>query len=260
MLGKLIKYDLKSIGKTMIPLWITVIILGGIFLIFGLQFRWDYSELSFAATKSSLYGMTILVLLLAAIFVAMFVVNIMFIIQRFWNGLLKEEGYLMFTLPVSVRSLILSKSISAFLISLGSMITAMIVGVLVLFGVSAYDEIAKLGVEVVSLWKESVIPEVLLVIATQIWGLFMGIYRMYAAMAIGHLSNKNRLLCSFLAYLGISIIVEGSVIWLVESFWGILPNVPEVIYSAVMGILALAGLVAYHGVTEIILTKRLNLE
>lgn len=258
MLGKLIKYDLKSIGKTMIPLWITVIILGGIF---GFQFRLDYSKLSFAATKTSLYGMTILVLLLVAIFVAMLVVNIMFIIQRFWNGLLKDEGYLMFTLPVSIRSLILSKSISAFLISLGSVIAATIVGVLLLFGVSAYDELAKLGVEVVSLWKVSMVPDVLISIATLIWGLFMGIYRMYAAMAIGHLSNKNRLLSSFLAYLGLSIIVEGSVMWLVDSLWGLLPgNVPEVIYSAVMVILALAGLVAYHAVTEIILTKRLNLE
>ena len=33
MLGKLIKYDLKSMLKTIVPLWITVIVLSGIFAI-----------------------------------------------------------------------------------------------------------------------------------------------------------------------------------------------------------------------------------
>ena len=47
---------------------------------------------------------------IVAVIVAIFVMNVIIVIQRFWNGLLQEEGYLMFTLPVTTRSLILSKS------------------------------------------------------------------------------------------------------------------------------------------------------
>ena len=48
-----------------------------------------------------------------AVIVGMMIMTLILVIRRFWNGLLKEEGYLAFTLPVEVWQLIVSKVIVA---------------------------------------------------------------------------------------------------------------------------------------------------
>ena len=69
MFGKLIKYDLKSMAKTMIPLWISVLILGGVFSIQIFIKRPDVFN--------------IFIVILFALFTAIFVMNVIFVIQRF---------------------------------------------------------------------------------------------------------------------------------------------------------------------------------
>ena len=110
MLGKLIKYDLKALAKILAPLWGVLLVMG---LIFGISIR---SNLDGIGNTMIVFSLVVIV----AVIVAIFVMNVIIVIQRFWNGLLQEEGYLMFTLPVTTRSLILSKVISALIISCGS--------------------------------------------------------------------------------------------------------------------------------------------
>ena len=110
MLGKLIKYDLKAMGKTIIPFWAALLISGWL-----LAIQNQFSSIGKFSTMN-----VIVVLICIVVITAVLVMNVVIIIQRFWNGLLKEEGYLMFTLPVSSRGLIFSKLISAMLISLGT--------------------------------------------------------------------------------------------------------------------------------------------
>ena len=107
MLGKLIKYDLKALAKILAPLWGVLLVMG---LIFGISIR---SNLDGIGNTMIVFSLVVIV----AVIVAIFVMNVIIVIQRFWNGLLQEEGYLMFTLPVTTRSLILSKVISALIIS-----------------------------------------------------------------------------------------------------------------------------------------------
>ena len=108
MLGKLIKYDLKALAKILAPLWGVLLVMG---IIFGISIR---SNLEGIGNTMIAFSLVVIV----AVIVAIFVMNVIIVIQRFWNGLLQEEGYLMFTLPVTTRSLILSKVISALIISL----------------------------------------------------------------------------------------------------------------------------------------------
>ena len=110
MLGKLIKYDLKALAKILAPLWGVLLVMG---LIFGISIR---SNLDGIGNTMIVFSLVVIV----AVIVAIFVMNVIIVIQRFWNGLLQEEGYLMFTLPVTTRSLILSKVISALIISCGT--------------------------------------------------------------------------------------------------------------------------------------------
>lgn len=99
MLRKLIKYDLKVFGKIMIPLWGVMIILG---LIRGIQSQFDNA--SFIKE-------------IVLIFYFIFIVNLIIIIQRFYKSMYGQEGYLTHTLPITANKLILSKVISATIIS-----------------------------------------------------------------------------------------------------------------------------------------------
>ncbi|MEE1313228.1 MAG: hypothetical protein UHS41_05720 [Lachnospiraceae bacterium] len=252
MLGKLIKYDLKAMGKTMVPLWITVIIIG---LIYGIQTYFGFMAPMFDEGMSG-----ILILVLFSIFLAIFVLNIIFVIQRFWNGLLKEEGYLMFTLPVSIRSLILSKSISSFLISLGSVITAGIVASFMALGAFSYQEVKDFVNEISSMIviNSEFIIDMILQMFIIILSIISGIYEAYAAMAIGHLSNKNRFVFSFVSYIVLSGIVgtiEGFIIDILDNMM-----LEDLVYSILMLVLTIVLIIVYHAITEFILRKRLNLE
>ena len=112
MLGKLMKYDMKSMSRAFIPMWILAPVIS---LLLSVSIRsaieWtDNPLLSGMINAGSSILMIITGLLFAAALVGLLIMTIMFVIQRFWNGLLKEEGYLMFTLPVKVWELIVSKA------------------------------------------------------------------------------------------------------------------------------------------------------
>jgi len=285
MLQKLIKYDLKSMLKTMFPLWIALL---AVSVLFGIRlfFTGPDSDSIFMSGENSV-SIMLLTLLLFGVFVAVFVLNIILVIQRFWNGLLKDEGYLMFTLPVSTRSLIISKALSAVIIYIISALVAAVCFILIVgFGFTASRH--NLGFFwFVDVWKEginqlsqifsgrilSLIGWILYWIITGLTELLENIYHAYTAMAIGQLSNKNRFLSSIIAYLGLSFAVSTAVSVPLFTFGAIgntealaphwftvsqgFPSVPVLIISLMVNILLV---VIYHVVTEFLLTKNLNLE
>ena len=99
MLGKLLKYEFKATGRTFLPLYLAIILVA---FINGLFFK----------PSGNLNNMqSIGILVLVGLFVALGVLTIIVTVQRFNKNLLGDEGYLMFTLPTSSKSLILSKTI-----------------------------------------------------------------------------------------------------------------------------------------------------
>ncbi len=99
MLGKLLKYEWRATARVLLPLY-------GIFLVASLllniAIRFSFSLIS------GLIGLAYF-----GVGVACVVMTLILLIQRFDGNLLRGEGYLMFTLPVSVAKLILSKLIIA---------------------------------------------------------------------------------------------------------------------------------------------------
>ena len=242
MFGKLIKYDLKSMAKTMIPLWISVLILGGVFSIQIFIKRPDVFN--------------IFIVILFALFTAIFVMNVIFVIQRFWHGLLKEEGYLMFTLPVSERILIISKAVSALMISIGSMVVYLLVAYMIVRGAVGSD-----WNEMVNRMMQEFEPEISVMvqwgaygIALSILELLATIYHAYAAMAIGHLSNRYVLPCAFVAYIGLSMVMGFATSW-IDYF-----SMEYPVEGMILLLITVCEILVYHIVTEVILTKKLNLE
>lgn len=196
MLGKLIKYDLKALAKILAPLWGVLLVMG---LIFGISIR---SNLDGIGNTMIVFSLVVII----AVIVAIFVMNVIIVIQRFWNGLLQEEGYLMFTLPVTTRSLILSKVISALIISCGTALVISLLGVeiIAISPVKLMDTVTYFGNWVI---KVHAGPWIGYGAVIAVVGLLSGIYHIYAAMVIGQLSNGNRFLFAFVAYAGLSIIV-----------------------------------------------------
>lgn len=256
MLGKLIKYDLKSMLKTIVPLWLTVLVLSVIIMI---KF-WGANENVIINVENNTVDL-ILFIVLFCVGIAIVVFNIMFIIQRFWNGLLKEEGYLMFTLPVSTRSLIMAKALSALIISIGSMLVAMasvfiislsFVGTI---GIHVFSDLWLAIRNTFTLLTPSQLAEQFIFLLAGVVSFLAGIYQVYASMAIGQLSNKNRFLLSFFAFVGISVVFS-----FVASFTDMIPVANTFMDNCIILITDLIALVALHVVTEVLLTKKLNLE
>lgn len=275
MLKKLIKYDMKSISRVFIPMWILtpVVALMLSFAIRGMS-TWtqNFQSSGFMVAGNGILLM-VMMLLFFGIMVGLFVMTILFTIQRFWNGLLKEEGYLMFTLPVKVWQLIVSKAITATIVSC----VGVLVGIFscMILAVFSTDEIITslayawkylFGV----IWKidSRFWVNLVLFILLFIVMLIENVYHVYTSMAVGQLWQEHKVLGSCLSYVGISMIVSVithvmEVILYEFTPWNwsfYMGNYTDVVYLLVLLFLSVVQVMIYHVVTERILSTKLNLE
>ena len=107
MLGKLIKYEMKSQGFMYAGIYIVVMILS--IVTFG-AYKIN-TAMGGNPVFSTIYRFAIAGAVIALI--AMFIITLVMSILRYRNNLLKDEGYLMHTLPVSAASLHFSKMIAS---------------------------------------------------------------------------------------------------------------------------------------------------
>lgn len=121
MLGKLLKYEVKATSMVFLYMYLAIIGLA-IFNRVSITFDFQWGE---AATGC----------IVVALFVALGVITIIMAIQRFNKNLLGDEGYLMFTLPVDSKKIIISKLLVTLMWTVISAIVA-ILALLILF--SAY--------------------------------------------------------------------------------------------------------------------------
>ena len=117
MLGKLMKYEFKSMGRIFLPIYVTLIIIA----VVNRVFRIGNLEVGFAISA----------FILVLLFMGLGCVTIIEIIQRFNKNLLKDEGYLMFTLPVTSTQLIMSKLLISLVWTILSGFVAVCVGLII---------------------------------------------------------------------------------------------------------------------------------
>ena len=285
MLKKLCKYEFRSIGRTLIPIYIAVIavsIITSFTMGINIEYNRNYNNILDGGVNLvyQLQGIFTVVMSLAyfAVMVALFVLTFVIILQRFYKGLLCDEGYLMFTLPVKPWQLITSKGITAFVISILSGIVSCISIFIMMIGV-AEDRWTLLAQmfsfknwsmffirlnEVVPMWGIYLFEFIILVIVSSLASL----YQVYASMAIGHLAKKNRILMSVVAYIVISMILSfiGGIFGVFSAFTMqnlIYINAGEAFLHALLIfsiIISIIEFVVFFVITERILSKKLNLE
>ena len=95
MFGKYMKYEMKSMGRILLPLYLALVVAATVFSL--------NMKLTMNRTVAGLLEKFAIVtaVLFIAMVIAVFVVTLFLILQRFYRNLLGNEGYLMFTLPVN---------------------------------------------------------------------------------------------------------------------------------------------------------------
>ena len=291
MLRKLCKYEFRSIFRTLIPIYIVVIAVSIITSI-SIAMNVDYADVKYVDNSVQwaiemnlpykLQHIFTFVMSLAyfAVMVALFVLTVVIILQRFYKGLLCDEGYLMFTLPVKPWQLITSKGITAFVMTILSGIVSCISIFIMMLGSLPYPlkflaELFSLQNwirifgrlnETVPMWGVYVLEFIILVIISSLASL----YQIYASMAIGHLAKKNRILMSVVAYIAISMILSfvGGIFGVfsaltIQSSQNYLSiNAGEAFLHALLifsVITSIIEFVVFFVITERILSKKLNL-
>ena len=289
MIKKLCKYEFRSIGRTLIPIYIAVIAVSIITAI-SIAMNVNYANINYSSNsvqwaiemnvqyKLQQVFTFVMSLTYFAVMVALFVLTFVIILQRFYKGLLCDEGYLMFTLPVKPWQLITSKGITAFVISILSGIVScisifiMMIGALPqpfkflaqFFSLENWSMFFTRLNEVVPMWGIYLFEFIILVIVSSLASL----YQVYASMAIGHLAKKNRILMSVVAYIVISMILSfiGGIFGVFSAFTMqnlIYINAGEAFLHALLIfsiIISIIECVVFFVITERILSKKLNLE
>lgn len=253
VLRKLLKYDLRANMKIYLFIWPAILVFA---VLERLAISAHLSDKPYTILVSTTTTLFVLAVIAACIF------SVVVSIVRFYSGLLRDEGYLMFTLPVKPWQLILSKFLTALLTVLVTALISVMATWYLFDGVNGFYDVAKLLLHRMNLPEGLTLALCCLIVLVSVC---MGILQVYISCAIGHLFRRHRILWSVLVYYGINILLE---IVFVSSLVGIGTSVNIVLdttaqvntlLSVVLAV-QLAVCAMYFFLTEYILRKKLNLE
>ncbi len=193
MLGKLLKYEIPALGRSLMPLYIgwtaTAVLLG---LAVG------------PLSSTSDFMVIVTGMMYSAVATAVVVMAVVMIIQRYKNSLLGDQAYFYQVLPVSAAEHIASKSISALVWILLSGVAMLLTGLVIalfsgeLLKISLPELFRALAELKLSGWLT-----VLLSIIALAFSITKSILGIYAAITIGHQVQKHTVLASIGAYIGV---------------------------------------------------------
>jgi len=284
MLGKLLKHEFRYMSKICLP---TLLIMLGICIagrgITLLVSRFAAESVT-AALEALMFSGTYIAVIASSV-----VVTIVTVV-RFYRNMVRDEGYLMFTLPVTVSQLIISKLITALTWQiLGAIATVIAFAVSLVNSVLWRDTYSGYGIVIENTeldfmfgdmieyfrpYTSQIVVFLILLIVMALVSSVMGILMYYAAIALGQLMRGSRVVSAVAAYIGlnfVSQIVMSLVSVPVMSamtrnlVMGDTPQVGDVIgqINIVMVIFTLVALLiasTLYLITHSVLSKRLNLE
>lgn len=274
MLMKLLKHEFRATGRVMLPMYLLLLAtaVGSNFASRGI---WD-SDIAVLELLSAL----IVIAFGIAIF-AVFVMAFLLMIQRFYKNLLQDEGYLMFTLPVSIHQHIWSKLIVSAVWFVLTFLAVLLASFVVAFDVGFLGGFFEFIGEIFRGLQKLEISETLNGTAFLIelfvlmfLGLMAFSLQFYAALAAGHSRPNHKMVWSVAAFFAFQFAMQmagGTLLLSVDRFrfsyswepvfsWNLTP-----IASIHMGLLiVIAATVIYgaifYAVTTFFLKRHLNLE
>ena len=201
MLGKLLKYELKATSRVFIPLYIAILVVS---IVNGLSLNLEILNIQGLAT-----------IVLMCLFISLFVITIVVTIQRFNKNLLKDEGYLMFTLPVSSKHLVLSKYLTSLIWTFLSFVVAFL-SFTIIFMIPTYKYldfsyfIKEFNLLFSNMLNLNILGQFLKIILLMIISYTIFIFNVYLALSVGQLPifNRFRNVSSFIGFLVINLLIS----------------------------------------------------
>lgn len=269
MLAKLIKYEFRATARIFLPFYLVLIVFAFINRFFSMETMVRLESTMVEFQISSPAGLMYVLLRVAyfALIVAILVTTLLVMIQRFYKNLLGDEGYLMFTLPVSPWHHIVSKLTAAVVWTL----TSCLVTLLSIVILAARAGFWNTFLETMGAIRDAIgISGLIVYPGTALVGLLSGMLMLYAAMALGHLYSRHRILASFGWYCALYIALSAlSIVLLIilapdyslkinESGQPAAHIQQLFIWTTLLPSAAMGAF--YFWLTDMILKRRLNLE
>ena len=199
MLRKLIKHELRATGRVMLPLLALELVaaVGG-----------NISTYRLLETSNGVLNTLGIVLLMGftIVFVASGVVAFVLMVQRFYKNLLRDEGYLTMTLPVSVHEHIWAKLLTSLIWWAAVLAVAAVSMLILVFNPSILQEVgtnlAQLHIGNLNLSQNL---SHLVLFCTELLGLLLVggacvCLHFYAALAVGHSFTHHKDALSVLGF------------------------------------------------------------
>ncbi len=274
MLKKLIKHEFKATAKTMGLLFGAVLLLSVL------------TSISLKLPEGNKFFDTIKAVLIAVYVVVMFgmmFAGILLLIFRFYNNMLKDQGYLTHTLPVKMWQHIVAKVITYFVWIVAAVVVAVVsLGIFLMgTGVVNFSQIGEVMSEIGASLEQypQIITILLWILVLGIVQIFANILCLFASMSMGQLFGKHRVAGSVASYIGLNYIIgifTSFIMYLpMNSFEGQInaldeaTNIPDMIqifqnmlngFFAITLVVDIVLIALYFGITHFMLTRKLNLE
>ena len=263
MLGKLIKYDLKANRNVFLLMYAVLLATAVGTRISFIDWINRFDQISMAV---SVIG-SVLMFTYAIALIAINVICIVLIVRRFYTHLFGGEGYLTFTLPVSVEDHFFSKVISAVIIYV---VTFLVQGVsIAILCAGVFDtEITR---EVFGVLRQlfgdvilmgDIIGQMIINVVAALSSLLM----IYFAICVGQMVNRHRVISAVVVYFGLNALLNVINTWIAEAFMEIAPSGMSVefrydpVYYVFMGAFLVIQLAGFCVGSIMIMKKKLNLE
>ena len=261
MLSKLIGYEFRATRRIFVPAYLALLALSVL------------NAASFALTSSlddlSLPSGLLMMVYVVAIMAVAFL-SLAYMIVRFYQNLLGDEGYLMFTLPVRPWQLLWSKAIVSTVWMAASVVLCGISILIVTFGgLIADGEFGNLLQELPILWNGLasefgggfLVGVSLEAIVCGLVGVIAFCMHIYAALSLGQLFHRFRLGMSFVMYVVCSIVEQ--IVFVLLGNIHVEINVVQtgiMIAVAVIIVWNMVTAAVYFVISNYLLSRKLNLQ
>lgn len=272
MLGKILKYELKSSYKFIIPLYIAVLIVSGI-----LKFQLSFYDTANDSPAQTLYniGFTLTIFLFIMALAAASIISFVLLLVRFYKSMFGDEGYLTFTLPCKPDTIMNGKILNVYIWNMLLTITTIIAAIIVGFG----DDFFSFFGDIISNLHEFIVDELqvapvliyVIFVIIFLLGALAKILKVVMCLCIGQLSNTHKILMAIVAYIATSIGISTfeTILSLFgpfspfSSFFRMLDyETTDIFYPILFTELGkdVLYVVVFYIVSHIIINKHLNLE
>lgn len=259
MLRKLLKHEFRATGRIMGPMYL---------ILLALSVGANVSVRLLAIMDSrflNILGGLVLTLFSVGI-MAVCIVTLVLMINRFRTNLLGDEGYIMFTLPASVHQQVWSKIIVSTVWFAATAVAVCLAALILVFRVAYVDGmvdfIYQIMQQITAYYAINGVAFILEFIALCWVAVAACCLEFYAAMALGHSFANHKTLLSIAFFIGFQIILQIVGLTSLLSFDGF--NFNGIAAAHAFMALCIAACVlegaVFYVITTQTLKRRLNLE